>query len=215
MRKISVNNLPSCYHNHSVIKGKERDHYQRMATSLERTLARCNEMYAEYESHTVVLRENSQKEGFSVGFELFFSQLIEFLDDYEKRQLVRLTTFRNKLLSSVKESFNDTVIVERIVHNLQVQSGQQKPLRIIIPKTARLPDGVEHSNYILTDDSHITIQNDMDSIRFPIDSVCQQWITEADNAITHLSHEIDKLIPALMNAIAQTHLQSRTNDKKS
>ena len=214
MRTISENNLPLNYHNHSVIKGKERDHYQRMATSLERTLARCNEMYAEYESHTVVLRENSQKEGFSVGFELFFSQLVEFLDDYEKRQLIRLTTFRNKLLSSIKESFNDTVIVERIIHNLQIQSGQQKPLRIIIPKTARLPEGIVHSNYILNDDSHITIQNDMDSIRFPIDSVCQQWITEADSAIHSLSHEIDNLIPALMNTISQKYLQARENDKK-
>ncbi len=215
MRTISKNNLPLYYHNHSVIKAKERDHYQRMATSLERTLARCNEMYAEYESHTVVLRENCQKEGFSVGFELFFSQLVEFLDDYEKRQLIRLTTFRNKLLSSIKESFNDTVIVERIIHNLQVQSGQQKPLRIIIPKTARLPDGIDHSNYILTDDSHITIQNDMDSIRFPIDSVCQQWIAESDNAIHALSHEIDKLIPTFMNVINQVHSQARANDKKS
>lgn len=208
MRTISKNSLPLDYHNHSVIKGKERDHYQRMAKSLERTLARCNEMYAEYESHTVVLRENSQKEGFSAGFELFFSQLAEFLDDYEKRQRIRLKTFRNKLLGSIKESFNDAVIVERIIHNLQVQSGQQKPLRIIIPKTAKLPDGVDHSNYILSDDNHITIQNNMDSIRFPIDSICQHWITESDNSIHTLTQEIDKLIPAFIDSISEKSAQS-------
>jgi len=215
MRTILKDNLPLHYNQHTVIKGKERCHYQRMATSLERTLARCNEMYAEYESHTLVLRENSRKEGFSVGFELFFSQMLKFLDDYEKRQLTRLTTFQNQLLSSIKESFNDTVIVERIIHNLQVQSGQQKPLRIIIPKTASLPEGIDRSNYVLTDDNHITIQNDMGSIRFPIDSICQQWIAEADNTIHSLSHEIDKLIPEFMNVINQAHSQTRTDDKKT
>jgi len=203
MRMIHNSNLPPYHHRYSVIKCKERNHYHRMAASLERTLTQCNEMYAEYESHTLILRENSQKEGFSVGFELFFSQLVTFLDDYEKRQNTRLTTLRTKLLSSIKESFNDTVIVERIIHNLQVQSGQQKPLRIIIPKTAKLPDGIDSSNYILSDDSHITIQNDMDSIRFPIDSVCQQWITESDNEIHSLSQEIDELIPAFIDSISQ------------
>lgn len=87
MRTISKDNLPLHYHQHTVIKGKERCHYQRMATSLERTLARCNEMYAEYESHTLVLRENSRKEGFSVGFELFFSQMLKFLMIMKKDSL--------------------------------------------------------------------------------------------------------------------------------
>ncbi|MCS3431557.1 type III secretion protein [Klebsiella sp. BIGb0407] len=214
MRIIPADNLPSNYQQYTVIKSKERDHYQRMAISLERTLARCNEMYAEYESHTVVLRENSQKEGFSVGFELFFSQLVKFLDDYEKRQCNRLSSFRNKLLTSIKESFNDTVIVERIIHNLQVQSGQEKPLRIIIPGTVKLPEGIDHSNYIFTDDNHITIQNDMDSIRFPIDSICQQWITKSDNTIRPLSLEIDKLIPEFIDSFSQKSDQVRINDIK-
>jgi len=205
MRMISKNNLPAYYHQYSVIKCKEREHYQRMTASLERTLARCNEMYAEYESQTVILRENSQKEGFLVGFELFFSQLIHFLNDYEKRQNARLTVLRTTLLNSIKESFNDTVIVERIIHNLQVQCGQQKPLRIIIPKSVRLPDGIDSSSYTLSDDSHITIQNDMDSIRFPIDSICQQWITESDNKIYPLSQEIKELIPIFMNKISQKY----------
>lgn len=203
MRMIPDSDLPPYHHQYSVIKCKERNHYHRMAASLERTLAQCNEMYAEYESHTLILRENSQKEGFSVGFELFFSQLVTFLDDYEKRQKVRLATLRTKLLSSIKESFSDTVIVERIIHNLQVQSGQQKPLRIIIPKTVKLPEGIDSSNYILSDDNHITIQNDMDSIRFPIDAVCQQWISAADNEINSLSQEIDELIPAFIDSISQ------------
>lgn len=203
MRMISKNNLPPNYHLHDVIKGKERDHYQRMAASLERTLARCNEMYAEYESHTIVLRENSQKEGFTHGFNSFFSQLVLFLEDYENKQNLRLATFRSKLLNSIKDSFNDTVIVERIIHDLQVQCGQQKPLRIIIPKAVRLPDGIDRSNYILSDDSHITIQNDMDSIRFPIDSVCQQWMTESDNEIYSLTQDIDKLIPSFMKNLNQ------------
>lgn len=215
MRTIPKNNLPLNYHRYDVIKGKERDHYQRMSASLERTLARCNEMYAEYESHTLILRENSQNEGFAVGLDIFFSQLIKFLDNYEKKQHIRLNTFRSTLFNSIKESFNDSVIVERIIHNLQVQSGQQKPLRIIIPKTVKLPEGIDDSNYIMTDDSHITIQNDMDSIRFPIDSVCQQWIIESDNTIHSLNQHIDKLIPAFMNSINKESIQAWIDEKKS
>lgn len=203
MRIISKDKLPPDYHHQSVIKCKERNHYYKMAVALERTLASCNEMYAAYEAHTLIFRENSQKEGFIAGFETFLSQLVNFLDNYEERQQARLVKLRESILNTIKESFHDTVIIERIIHNLQMQCNQQKPLRIILPKSVQLPEDIDTSNYILTDDNHITIQNEMDSIRFPIDSVCHQWMINADNAIYPLSQEISGLIPALLKNIMQ------------
>lgn len=214
MRTIPKNRLPQFHHLRSVIKAKEMNHNQRMHNCLERTLARCNEMYAEYESNTVALRENSQKEGFRVGFELLFSQLIKFLEYYEQQQKIRMHSFKNNLFSSIHDSFNDSVIVERIIHNLQVQSGQQKPLKIIIPASAKLPDGIDESNYVRTEDNHITIQNDMDSIRFPTDQICQQWITNADHSIHPISKDIDHLISLFSKMLNQFSSQfSQAFDK--
>lgn len=203
MRMIPKGSLPPDFEQSDIIKVKERNHYQRMTSSLERTLARCNEMYAEYENQTVTLRENSKREGFAEGFNLFFSQLIMFVEEYDRKQTERLNTLQNTLLSSIKSAFNDSVIVERIIHHLQVQCGQQKPLRIIIPRSVKLPDGVDDSHYTFTDDSHITIQNEMDSIRFPVDSVCQQWMSQADNAVVPLTQQINTLTPEVMAHITE------------
>ena len=198
MRMISKDSLPQDFEKSDIIKVKERNHCQRMASSLERTLARCNEMYAEYEHQTVTLRENSKREGFTEGFSLFFSELIMFLEEYEQKQTQRLNILQDTVLRAIKSSFNDSVIVERIIHHLQVQCGQQKPLCIIIPRSVKLPENIDNSHYTLTDDSHITIQNDMDSIRFPVDSVCQQWMSQANNAVKPLTQEINTLTPEVI-----------------
>lgn len=198
---ISKSELPENYHSAKVIRSSERTRCQRMTSALERTLKRCNEMYAEYESHTVSLRKNSQKEGFTQGFELFFSQLFTFLEEYDKRQNRRLEDLRESIINSVKSSFHDTVIVQRILHHLHEQCGQQKPLRIIIPKQVNLPDGIDLSNYIFSDDSHITLQNDMDSIRFPSSAICQKWLDTADSSIIPRTENINELLPNLLNDI--------------
>ncbi|MBS0846910.1 type III secretion protein [Citrobacter sp. JGM124] len=201
MRVIPISDLPPDHHNLSVIHFKERDRNKRLATALERTLASCSKMHKEYESRTLVLRENSQKEGFISGVEMFMTQLIHFINSYEKLQNARLEALRTSIMNSIKNSFHDTVIVERIIHNLQVQCNQQKPLRIIIPKRVKIPDNIDYSSYIFSEDSNITIQNDMDSIRFPIDSVCQKWMTHADNEIYIFNKDISELIPEMISKI--------------
>ena len=211
MRVIPLSDLPPESQQLSVIHFKERSRYKRLATALERTLTSCSEMHAEYESHTLTLRENSQKEGFIAGFELFITQLIHFFDDYEKQQNKRLSTLRTTVLNSIKGSFHDTVIVERIIHNLQVQCNQQKPLQIIIPRAVKLPQNIDNSNYIFSDDNNITIQNNMDSIRFPIDSVCQKWLMQADKATSPLSQEMAKLVPKLLLTIINNVTQHNEN----
>lgn len=211
MRTITHNELPQDLHRHTLIKFNERCRYRRMANALERTLNRCSEIYAEYESHTDTLRESCKKEGFTAGFTLFFSQILQTLNEFEECQNKRMDALRANLRSALESSLQDPVIVERIIHHLQEKSGQQKALKIIIPKGVQLPHDLDISNYQFCDHNHITIQNDMDSIRFPSESLCQQWLANAEQEITSLDKYIDSLIPNLLYSISKKLLTLSKN----
>ncbi|WP_168385276.1 type III secretion protein [Erwinia amylovora] len=201
MRIITSDELPRDFNKQILIKSNERNRHRSMATALEKTLNRCSEIYSEYELHTVELRENCAKEGFTTGFKLFFSQLTAMLDNYERLQEARIQSFRDNLHNALKSSLQDTVIVERIIHHLQGECGHQKPLKIIIPKSVQLQDNTDTSNYLFCEDNHITVQNDVDSIRFPSDSLCQQWLSAAEDQIVSSNKEIESLIPDLLSDI--------------
>ncbi|WP_224718549.1 type III secretion protein [Pectobacterium versatile] len=202
MRTITKNELPQDLSKLTLIKSSERARYRRMANALERTLKRCSEIHEEYELHTVRLRENCEKNGFSTGFHLFFSQLIMMLEQYEKQQNSRMATMRENLITALKSSLHDPVIVERIIHHLQEKCGHQKDLKIVIPKIIPLPDGIDTSHYQFTDDNHITVQNETEAIRFPSESLCWEWIHYADNEIHTLNKKINSIIPDTLTSIA-------------
>lgn len=212
MRTITNDELPQDWQKLTLVKSSERSRHRRMAAALERTLTRCSEINAEYESHTVAIRENSEKEGFAAGFELFFSQIIDMLDEYEKCQNARFNALRKNLNDALQSSLHDPVIVERIIHHLQEKCGHQKALRIIIPKEVPLPAGADASNYLFSDDNHITIQTDMDSIRFPGGALCREWLTHAENEILPMNHNIGTLIPELLQQLGN-ELLNLSEDK--
>lgn len=172
MRTITLDQLPDDLHRLTVIKSSERTRHQRMAVALERTLNRCSEIHAEYEQQTVRLRENCERQAFQTGFALFFSQLVTLLDEYQRQQHKRQDAFRQQIATALRQSLHDPMIVERIIHHLQEKCGHQKALRIVIPRAVKLPDGTDTSNYLYTDDNHITVQNDMDAVRFPSETLC-------------------------------------------
>lgn len=201
MRIINSGQLPPNYRNSTLIKSVYLKRHYQMSLALERTLAHCSKIHAEYESNTVKVRKSAEQEGFSTGFRLFFHQLIAMLEKYEKCQNDRFTELQQSMIIQIKESLTDPVIVERVVHHLQEKCGHQKPLRIIIPKAVRFPAGADISNYQFCDDNDITIQNDADSIRFPTDSLCQQWISHADDKLVPTQNHIVMLAPELCDDI--------------
>lgn len=201
MRTIINDELPQDFNKHTLIKSNERNRHRSMAAALERTFNRCSEMYTEYESHIVTLRENGEKEGFVTGFKLFFSQLRTMIENYERLQEVRIHSLRENLHNALKSSLQDTVIVERIIHHLKVECGQQKPLKIIIPKSVHLDKNIDTSSYFFCEENHITVQNDVDSIRFPSDLLCHQWLSDAEAETVSLNKEIENLIPDLLGEI--------------
>lgn len=202
MRTIIINELPEDLHHLTVIKSSERTRHQRMAMALERTLNRCSEIHAEYESQTVRLRESSERQAFQTGFELFFSQLVALLDEYQRHQQKRQEVFRQQIATALNQSLHDPMIVERIIHHLQEQCGHQKALRIIIPRAVKLPDGADISNYLYTDDNHITVQNDMDAVRFPSETLCRTWLQQADEKTAGFNETINNLTPDMLRNLA-------------
>lgn len=201
MRILSKNELPENYKDLKIIKSHDRDRCVKMNTLLERTLSRCNDMYAEYQLETNLLRENCQREGFSSGFDMFFSQLLQFIEQYSDLQNARLETLKESLTQSIKSSFNDTMIVERILHHLHEKCGQIKPLKIILPSNIRLSGHIDHSNFIFSNEENITLQTERDSIRFPISLICQQWMDKAESNIAIQDEYLEELVPQLLNNI--------------
>lgn len=202
MRTITIDELPEDLHRQVVIKSSERTRYRQLTVALERTLKRCSEIHAEYELQTVRLRESCEREAFQAGFQLFFSQVVALVDEYQRQQEQRQAKFRQQIAAALHESLHDPMIVERIIHHLQEQCGHQKALRIIIPRAVKLPDIVDTSNYQYTDDNHITVQNDMDAVRFPSESLCRSWLQQADESIAPLTETMNNLTPDLLRDLA-------------
>lgn len=202
MRTVTIDELPDDLHRLVVIKSSEQTRYQRMSRALERTLNHCTEIHAEAERQTATLRDNCEKQAFQAGFELVFDQLVIMLDEYQRQQNKRQVAYRQHIATALKKSLNDPMIVERIIHHLQEQCGHQKALRIIIPKAVRLPEGSDTSNYQYTDDSHITVQNNRDVVRFPSDSLCREWLQHADEHVAPLNDTINNLTPNLLRNLA-------------
>lgn len=202
MRTITIDELPEDLHRLTVIKSSERTRHQRIAVALERTLNRCSEIHAEYELQTVRLRENFERQAFQTGFELFFSQLVTLLDEYQRQQQKRQEVFRQQIGTALNQSLHDPMIVERIIHHLQEQCGHQKALRIVIPRAVKLPEGADISNYLYTDDNHITVQNDMDAVRFPSETLCRTWLQQADEKTAGFNETINNLTPDMLRNLA-------------
>lgn len=202
MRTITIDELPEDLHRLTVIKSSERTRHQRMAVALERTLNRCSEIHAEYELQTVRLRENCERQAFQTGFELFFSQLVTLIDEYQRQQQKRQEVYRQQIATALNQSLHDPTIVERIIHHLQEQCGHQKALRIIIPRSVKLPEGADISNYLYTDDNHITVQNDMDAVRFPSETLCRTWLQQADEKTAGFNETINNLTPDMLRNLA-------------
>jgi hypothetical protein len=203
MRTITIDALPEDLHRLVVIKSTERTRHQQMAIALERTLTRCSEMRAEYELQATELRENFERQGFQSGFELFFSQLVTLLDEYQRQQNKWQALFRQQIATALKQSLHDPLIVDRIIHHLQEQCGQQEALRIVIPREVELPDGADISNYLFIDDNHITVQSDIAAVRFPSDALCSTWLAQAAEQTIDLNQTINNLVPDMLRNLAE------------
>lgn len=184
-----------------LIKSAEHTRHHQMARALERTLGHCSEIHAKCASDMEKLRESTKKEGFSAGFQLFFTQIVSLLDNINRRYNQRQTAFRQSLMTALEGSFHDPVVVERIIFYLQEICAPQSALNVVIPRGVTLPDKEKGTNYQYTDDNHITITDGDEVIRFPCEMLCQQWIRETENEYKETDQEIYAIIPEIMAVI--------------
>ncbi|CCG87057.1 hypothetical protein [Erwinia piriflorinigrans] len=212
MRLITSEELPAETHADVLIKLSQITRYRRLSSALERTLCQCSDIHFEFESRKDELQENYKKEGYATGLQLFFSQLTIMLDDYEQQYNLRMDTFKSLMIEAVSTSFDDPVIVERIVYHMKRICSQQNMHKVIIPQTVKLPAGADKSNYLFTDSSHITIQGEKDAIRFQSTPLCQQWLEQAALEMTEINDSIHKIIPDVLYGIGHK-LISLSNQK--
>lgn len=212
MRIITNKELPSDTYGNVLIKSSLVTRYRRLSSALEQTLNQCSDIHLEFESRKNELQENCKKEGYATGLHLFFSQLTIMLDDYEKQYNLHMDAFRSLMIEAVSTSFDDPVIVERIIYHMKRICSQQNMHKVIIPRTVQLPDGADKSNYLFTDSSHITIQGDKDAIRFQSTSLCQQWLEQAALEMADINENIHKIIPDVLYDIGHK-LISLSNQK--
>ncbi|ADP12400.1 conserved uncharacterized protein [Erwinia sp. Ejp617] len=204
MRFISSKELPNGIYGNILIKSTLITRHRNMASALERTLSHCNKIRIECESRLIETRENCEKEGYSSGLQLFFTQLMNMLDDYEVQQNTRMASFEQSVIDAVQKSFDDMVIVERIIHHIKINCCQQNIKKIIVPRTVQLPDSVEMPNYQYTDDKHITVESEKEAIRFQSAPLCRQWLIHAENKMANINKDISKIIPDIFIDMGMT-----------
>lgn len=203
MRIINNIQLPPDLNDLIVIKSNEKTGYHKMHMALERTLSKCSEIRLENELYVAQLRDKAEKDGFHSGFQLFFSELLTMLDNYENIQSIRMANYRLHLLDAVKEAFLDPIIVERIISYLSEKSIGRNMLTVILPRAVKLSAELSNIKYQFTEEDHITVQNDLESIRFPIQSICSQWLKQADENTDALNSKLNTLGPNLLRGIAE------------
>ncbi|CAO96961.1 hypothetical protein [Erwinia tasmaniensis] len=203
MRKITENELPTDSYSNILIKSSLVSRYQRLSSALERTLIHCNQIHLEYESRKDELQERYQKEGYTAGLQLIFSQLTMMLDDYEQQHSTRIEKLKSLINDAVRTSFDDPVIVERIIYHIKRICKQQNIRKIIVPRTVQFKDDADLSDYIFTDGSDITLQGDKEAVRFQSTSLCQQWLEQAAVEMSSIDENINKIVPDFLYEMGQ------------
>lgn len=203
MRTLSRAELPENCDNEILIKSGARRRQRRLSNALEMTLRRCREIHAEQNKHTVEMRARSEKEGFSAGFQHFFSMLIDMLEAYESLLYERQAIQHQQLQEAITQALHDPIAVERIVTHLHDYFDSRSELTLILPAGLPVPEAHAHLTCLTTEDEHITLQCGMQALRFPIDTLCQQWITQADKDIQHINQKLNELIPSTLTRIVE------------
>ncbi|MEH4929669.1 type III secretion protein [Enterobacter cloacae] len=204
MRVITIDTLPEDWNQLTVIKSAEKTRYMQISKALERTLSRCSEINKENELEVVKLRDNAEKMGFLSGFQLFISNLLIFIKEYKNLQDNQQSLFREQIATAISASLHDPMIVEYIINLLKEHSGTEQVQSIFIPRTIKLPESIDITEYQYTDDNHITVQYGAKALRFPCDSLCHDWLERADNNLIATTSTIDNLTPDLLRELAGT-----------
>ncbi len=204
MRTVSLAELPENYRDQVLIKADMRKRHHRSQDAIEHTLRRCKEIHDEQNRVSAEVKKQKEREGFSIGFHLFFTTILSTLNSYEALQSERRSEQRRHLQEALTHTLHDPVIVEYVIKQLHECCNFSETLTLILPDGLSLPTQLPHMTCLTTQENHITLQCGTCALRFPIESLCQQWMTQADNKMHDVTHQLNALIPATLQDIIKT-----------
>lgn len=208
MRTISLAELPEECRSSVLITAKNRKQQYRSQNAIEHTLRRCHEIQDELKREADEIKKQKEKEGFSTGFKLFFTTMLSILNDYETLQHERWTEQRHHLQKALTETLHDPIIVEYIVTQLNGHCRHSDTMTLILPEGVAVPDLSPHLTCLTTHENHITLQCGSHALRFPTETLCQQWMTQADNETQTFTRQLNALTPATLQEIIETLQQA-------
>ncbi|MFT8211954.1 MAG: type III secretion protein [Symbiopectobacterium sp.] len=201
MRTVSLAELPEDCRNLVLIKSDTRKRLCRSQDAIEHTLRRCQEIHDEQKRASAEVKKQQEREGFSTGFQLFFTTILSMLNDYEALQHERWTKQRQHLQEALTQTLHDPVIVEYAIMQLKEHCNYSDSMTLILPDALPVPDLMPHITYLSTQENHITLQCGTRALRFPIEAPCQQWMAQADTATQELTLQLNALTPATLQDI--------------
>lgn len=201
MRTISLAELPEECRDAVLITAKNRKHQCRSQNAIEHTLRRCHEIHNEQKRAADELKKQKEKEGFSTGFKQFFTTVISMLSDYETLQHERWTEQHHHLQKALAQTLHDPIIVEYVVTQLSAHCRPSDAMTLILPDGVNVPNLSPHLTCLTTHENHITLQCGSHALRFPAETLCQQWITQADNETQTFTQQLKALTPTTLQEI--------------
>lgn len=208
MRTVSLAKLPEECRDSVLITAKNRKQHYRSHNAIEHALRRCHEIHDEQMRAADEIKQQKEKEGFSTGFKLFFTTLLSILNDYETLQHQRWTVQRQHLQNAMTQTLHDPIIVEYLVTQLKAHCRPSDAMTLIIPEGVAVPDISPHLTCLTTHENHITLQCGSHAIRFPAETLCQQWMAQADNETQTFTQQLNALTPATLQEIIETLQQA-------
>lgn len=203
MRTISLAELPEECRDAVLITAKNRKRQCRSQNAIEYTLRRCHEIHDEQKRAADEIKKQKEKEGFSSGFKQFFTTVLSMLNAYETLQHKRWAEQRHHLQKALTQTLHDPIIVEYVVTQLNAHCHPGDAMTLILPDGVAVPDLSPHLTCLTTHENHITLQCGSHALRFPTETLCQQWMIQADNETQILTQQLNALIPATLQEIIE------------
>lgn len=204
MRTVSLAELPEECRDSVLITARNRKQQSRSHNAIEHTLHRCHEIHDEQKRAADEIKKQKEKEGFSTGFKLFFTTILSMLNDVETLQQQRWTEQRHHLQKAMIQTLHDPVIVEYLVTQLNAHCRHSDAMTLILPEGVAVPDISPHLTCLTTHENHITLQCGSHALRFPAETLCQQWMAQADNDTQSLTQQLNGLTQATLQEIIET-----------
>lgn len=149
-------------------------------TALSRTLEECYALKEQTLLENEATRFAAEQAGFNYGFQIIFPMVEDFLRHFEEIQTQRMEMFRQSLINTLRSALHSPDIAQTIVNELLTELASDTPPLVVIPDGVLFNESSTQSIVIRSGDNSFSVGDGTNVLHFPIDSICQQWLTDAE-----------------------------------